>query len=132
MCLCLCLRLCLCLCLRLRLRLGSVCVQGSRTAAALALLPHGNNTSTDHHAACTPEREQRRDPQEQDDNLDFYIRQSAEILGVTEKLPEGKRSAKHCLEIILKELVNWKRLSPDTTSAGAPLNGGTSALGPHL
>jgi hypothetical protein len=34
-----------------------------------------------------------------DEHLDFYITQSAEILGITEKLPEGRRGAKHCLEV---------------------------------
>lgn len=61
------------------------------------------------------------------DNLEFYIRQAAEVLGVTEKLPLDKRSAKHCLEVMMRELVNWKRLTPDT-SHGA-LGGG---LGQHL
>ena len=61
------------------------------------------------------------------DNLDFYIRQAAEVLGVPEKLPEGKKSAKHCLEVIMRELVNWKRMAPDS-SLGA-LGGG---VGQHL
>jgi len=62
------------------------------------------------------------------DNLDYYIRQAAEVLGVTEKLPEGKRSAKHCLEVMMKELVNWKRLNPEPTG----LAGMTAPLGQHL
>jgi len=60
-----------------------------------------------------------------DEHLDFYITQSAEILGVSDRLPEGRRGAKHCLEFILKELVNWKRIQPADTS----LNGG---VGLHL
>jgi intraflagellar transport protein 52 len=64
------------------------------------------------------------------DNLDYYIRQAAEVLGVTEKLPEGKRSAKHCLEVILRELVNWKRLNPEPQGlAGMP---GAAPFGQHL
>jgi intraflagellar transport protein 52 len=39
-----------------------------------------------------------------DEHLDFYITQSAEILGVTEKLPEGRRGAKHCLEVGLQRV----------------------------
>ena len=63
------------------------------------------------------------------DNLDFYIRQAAEVLGVTEKLPEGKKSAKHCLEVIMRELVNWKRLTPDTSTQMSAMGGG---IGQHL
>jgi intraflagellar transport protein 52 len=59
------------------------------------------------------------------ENLDFYIRQAAEVMGVTEKLPEGKRSAKHCLEVMMRELVNWKRLAPDTSAMGG-------GIGQHL
>merc|ERR1712031_53161 len=39
-----------------------------------------------------------------DEDLDFYIRQAGEILGVTPKLGE-KRSSRHILEYIFKELV---------------------------
>mmetsp|Transcript_10710 Transcript_10710/g.35860 ORF Transcript_10710/g.35860 Transcript_10710/m.35860 type:complete len:202 (+) Transcript_10710:833-1438(+) len=59
------------------------------------------------------------------DSLDFYVKHSAEILGVTNKLPEGKKTAKHCLEVILRELVNWKRMAPDTSLSG-------NAIGQHL
>ena len=64
------------------------------------------------------------------ENLDFYIRQAAEVLGVTEKLPEGKKSAKHCLEVMMRELVNWKRLTPDTSQNQMSAYGG--GIGQHL
>jgi len=50
-------------------------------------------------------------------------------MGVTEKLPEGKKSAKHCLEVMMRELVNWKRLTPDTSNHMGAFGGG---LGQHL
>lgn len=48
-----------------------------------------------------------------DDDLDFYIRQAGDILSVTPKLREGKRSAKHILEHIFKELVGFKKMNQD-------------------
>jgi intraflagellar transport protein 52 len=47
-----------------------------------------------------------------DDDLDFFIRQAGEILGVTQKLGE-RRSAKHILEYIFKELVGYKKMNQD-------------------
>uniref|UniRef100_A0A6U2H1A7 ABC-type uncharacterized transport system domain-containing protein n=1 Tax=Hemiselmis andersenii TaxID=464988 RepID=A0A6U2H1A7_HEMAN len=65
-----------------------------------------------------------------EEHLEFYITQSAEILGITEKLPEGRRGAKACLEVILRELTNWKKISHDTSMGG--LEGPGLGLGPHL
>lgn len=48
-----------------------------------------------------------------DDDLDFYIRQAGEILSVTPKLQEGRKSAKHILEYIFKELVGFKKMNQD-------------------
>eukprot|EP00440_Ansanella_granifera_P033437 gb/GFBE01036280.1/.p1 GENE.gb/GFBE01036280.1/~~gb/GFBE01036280.1/.p1 ORF type:complete len:453 (+),score=141.61 gb/GFBE01036280.1/:1-1359(+) len=47
-----------------------------------------------------------------DDDLDFYIRQAGEILGVTSKLGE-RRSSKNILEYIFKELVGFKKMNQD-------------------
>merc|ERR1712014_404187 len=47
-----------------------------------------------------------------DEDLDFYIRQAGEILGVTQKLGE-RRSSKHVLEYIFKELVGYKKMNQD-------------------
>jgi len=52
-----------------------------------------------------------------DDDLDFYIRQAGEILGVTQKLGD-RRTAKHILEYIFKELVGFKKMSQDPTPGG--------------
>jgi|Transcript_395 intraflagellar transport protein 52 len=52
-----------------------------------------------------------------DEDLDFYIRQAGEILGVTHKLGE-RRSAKHILEYIFKELVGYKKMNQDVAPGG--------------
>jgi len=67
-----------------------------------------------------------------DEHLEFYITQAAEILGVTEKLSEGRRGAKCCLEVILKELSNWKKISGDTSIGMGEDDIGGGYLGQHL
>jgi intraflagellar transport protein 52 len=52
-----------------------------------------------------------------DEDLDFYIRQAGEILGVTPKLGE-RRTAKHILEYIFKELVGFKKMNQDVAPGG--------------
>jgi len=47
-----------------------------------------------------------------DEDLDFYIRQAGDILGVSQKLGE-KRSSKRILEYIFKELVGFKKMNQD-------------------
>jgi len=51
-----------------------------------------------------------------DEDLDFYIRQAGEILGVTQKLGERK-SSKHVLEYVFKELVGYKKMNQDMAPA---------------
>jgi intraflagellar transport protein 52 len=53
----------------------------------------------------------------QDEDLDYYIRQAGEILGVTPKLGE-RRGAKHILEYIFKELVGYKKMNQDVAPGG--------------
>jgi len=48
-----------------------------------------------------------------DEDLDFYIRQAGEILGVTQKLGVERRGSKNILEYIFKELVGWKKMNQD-------------------
>lgn len=46
------------------------------------------------------------------DDLTFYIQQSAEILGVASKLkPEHRESPKHIVEYLFKQVVHWKKLN---------------------
>merc|ERR1719316_1886327 len=47
-----------------------------------------------------------------DEDLDFYIRQAGEVLGVSQKLGE-RRTSKHILEYIFKELVGFKKMNQD-------------------
>lgn len=46
-----------------------------------------------------------------DDDLEYFVRESGNILGVTGLLPEDKRSGKHVLEFIFRELVRFKKLN---------------------
>ena len=48
-----------------------------------------------------------------DDDLEYYVKEGGEILGITGKLKQEQRSAKHVLEYILKQIVNWKKLNQD-------------------
>jgi len=48
-----------------------------------------------------------------DDDLEFYIRQAGDILDVTQKLDSQKRSAKHILQFMFKELVGYKKMNQD-------------------
>eukprot|EP00741_Cyanophora_paradoxa_P002771 tig00000630_g2691.t1 len=46
-------------------------------------------------------------------DLEYYIRESGEILGVTHKLAANRREAKHILEYVFTQLVQWKKLNQD-------------------
>ncbi|KAJ3150366.1 Intraflagellar transport protein 52 [Geranomyces variabilis] len=45
-----------------------------------------------------------------DDDLEYYVRECGRILGVVDRLDEGKRDAKHVLEFVFRSVVNWKKL----------------------
>ncbi|KAG5835698.1 hypothetical protein ANANG_G00246760 [Anguilla anguilla] len=57
-----------------------------------------------------------------DDDLEFYVRKCGDILGVTGKLDKEQRNAKHILEHIFFQVVEFKKLNQehdiDTTEAG--------------
>lgn len=44
-----------------------------------------------------------------DEDLEFYIRECGQILGISKQLPEESRSAKHILVHILSHIVIYKR-----------------------
>ena len=44
-----------------------------------------------------------------EEDLEYYIAESGEILGVTKDLPFGERSAKHILFHIFKQIVDFKK-----------------------
>lgn len=49
-----------------------------------------------------------------DADLELYIRECGNILGITENISVHERSAKRILSIVLRQLVNWKTLNPQT------------------
>ncbi|XP_037534607.1 intraflagellar transport protein 52 homolog [Nematolebias whitei] len=60
-----------------------------------------------------------------DDDLEFYVRKCGEILGVTPKLDKTQRDAKHILEHIFFQVVEFKKLNQehdmDTDAPFTPL-----------
>eukprot|EP00604_Paraphysomonas_vestita_P002548 CAMPEP_0174818126 /NCGR_PEP_ID=MMETSP1107-20130205/750_1 /TAXON_ID=36770 /ORGANISM="Paraphysomonas vestita, Strain GFlagA" /LENGTH=527 /DNA_ID=CAMNT_0016029569 /DNA_START=242 /DNA_END=1829 /DNA_ORIENTATION=+ len=44
-----------------------------------------------------------------EDDLEYFILESGEILGITGELPFGERTAKHVLFHIFKQIVDWKK-----------------------
>lgn len=46
-----------------------------------------------------------------DDDLEYYIRECGDILGVSKNLPQDSRDAKHVLEYILTQVVEFKKLN---------------------
>uniref|UniRef100_A0A667ZFM3 Intraflagellar transport 52 homolog (Chlamydomonas) n=1 Tax=Myripristis murdjan TaxID=586833 RepID=A0A667ZFM3_9TELE len=60
-----------------------------------------------------------------DDDLEFYVRKCGEILGVTAKLDKDQRDAKHILEHIFFQIVEFKKLNQEhdiDTEAQFPLS----------
>lgn len=55
-----------------------------------------------------------------DSDLEYYTRECGDILGITNKLPVSKRDAKHVLEYIFSQVVEFKKLNqmPDFTEVG--------------
>uniref|UniRef100_A0A665WKN1 Uncharacterized protein n=1 Tax=Echeneis naucrates TaxID=173247 RepID=A0A665WKN1_ECHNA len=48
-----------------------------------------------------------------DDDLEFYVRKCGEILGVTPKLDKDQRDAKHILEHVFFQVVEFKKLNQE-------------------
>lgn len=46
-----------------------------------------------------------------DDDIEYYVRECGEILGVNEKLDPDCRNARHVLEYVFKSIVHWKKLN---------------------
>ncbi|XP_041358031.1 intraflagellar transport protein 52 homolog isoform X2 [Gigantopelta aegis] len=57
-----------------------------------------------------------------DEDLEYYVRECGDILAVTSKLPQDSRDAKHILEYIFAQVVEFKKLNQeqdyDTTQFG--------------
>ncbi|KAJ3114892.1 Intraflagellar transport protein 52 [Phlyctochytrium bullatum] len=70
-----------------------------------------------------------------DDDLEYYIRECAVILGITDKLDPERRTARDILYFVMKNLVQWKMLNPfennpvpSASNASASLDAATSSL----
>ncbi len=46
-----------------------------------------------------------------EEDMEYYVREAGRILGVTGKLAQEKRSAKHILEHVFAQLVEFKKLN---------------------
>ena len=46
-----------------------------------------------------------------DDDLEYYVRECGDILGVTTNLAQDKRDAKHIIEHIFTQVVEFKKLN---------------------
>ena len=46
-----------------------------------------------------------------DEDLEYYVRECGDILAVTSKLPQDSRDAKHILEYIFAQVVEFKKLN---------------------
>ena len=46
-----------------------------------------------------------------DSDLEYYVRECGDILGISGKLAADKRNAKHILEYVLHQVVEFKKLN---------------------
>lgn len=57
-----------------------------------------------------------------DEDLEYFVRESGDVLGVTQNLPKESRSAKHILEYIFTQVVEFKKLNQDMSYQDDELN----------
>ncbi|XP_064089460.1 intraflagellar transport protein 52 homolog [Macrobrachium nipponense] len=55
-----------------------------------------------------------------DEDLEYYIRECGEILGVMANIPATSRNAKHILEYIFTQIVEFKKLNQDPDAFSRP------------
>lgn len=53
-----------------------------------------------------------------DEDLEYYVRECGDILSVMPKLPPNARDAKHILEYIFTQLVEFKKLNQVSSVCG--------------
>lgn len=58
-----------------------------------------------------------------DSDLDYFVREAAEIMGITHNLPVQAHDAKHIMEYVLTHVIEFKKLNQD---GSAGVGGGTS------
>ena len=51
-----------------------------------------------------------------EDDLEYYVRECGDILGVSSKLPSSVRDAKHILDYIFHQIVEFKKLNQVTAT----------------
>ncbi len=68
----------------------------------LAFLTQCTHTHTHTHTLVTTGSEE---------DLEYYVREAGRVVGVTGKLAQEKRSAKHVLEHVFAQLVEFKKLN---------------------
>ena len=56
-----------------------------------------------------------------EEDLEYYIRESADILGVAAKLPNNAQDAKHVLEYVFAHIVEFKKLNQEVYDDGGHL-----------
>ncbi|KAK3790257.1 hypothetical protein RRG08_034820 [Elysia crispata] len=59
-----------------------------------------------------------------DDDLEYYVRECGDILGVTHHLPQESRTAKHILEHIFTQIVEFKKLNQEPQYDAGQYGGG--------
>ncbi|KAK3090664.1 hypothetical protein FSP39_013510 [Pinctada imbricata] len=59
-----------------------------------------------------------------DDDLEYYVRECGDILGVSHNLPQDSRDAKHILEYIFAQVVEFKKLNQEQDYDTAQFGGG--------
>jgi intraflagellar transport protein 52 len=56
-----------------------------------------------------------------DDDLEYFVRECGDILGISNKLPVNKRSAKDILEHVLQHVVEFKKLNQEHEIGDVPV-----------
>ncbi|WAR24479.1 IFT52-like protein [Mya arenaria] len=62
-----------------------------------------------------------------DDDLEYYVRECGDILGVTTHLAQDNRDAKHILEYIFSQVVEFKKLNQERDYDTVQYGGGSGA-----
>lgn len=65
-----------------------------------------------------------------DDDLEYYVRESADILGILPKLDPERNDAKHILEFIFHKVVSFKKLNQEAAPMLVVGAGGSAAPPP--
>eukprot|EP01138_Halocafeteria_seosinensis_P014870 gb/GECG01015180.1/.p1 GENE.gb/GECG01015180.1/~~gb/GECG01015180.1/.p1 ORF type:complete len:532 (+),score=81.32 gb/GECG01015180.1/:1-1596(+) len=66
-----------------------------------------------------------------DEDVDFYVKEAAEILGVVHQLPTDKRDSKHILEHVFRAVVHYKKLNQDEDQSDDEQDHTTEGKSPH-